>query len=52
MREGKEMSISAKSNSRRRVFDVVIKQGLLYGGWIKRDSRKASSALWSGVVSQ
>ena len=42
---------SAESNSRR-AFDVVIGQGLSCGGWIKQDSRKVSSALWSGVASQ
>jgi len=35
-----------------RVFDVVIGQGLLCEGWMKRDSSKVSSALWSSVVSQ
>jgi hypothetical protein len=33
-REGKETSIRSKANSRR-VFDVVIGQGLLREGWIK-----------------
>ena len=47
--KGKKTSIRSKSNSQR-MFDVVIGQGLLRGGWIKRDSRSwVSSALWSGA---
>ena len=51
-REGKETSIRQKSNSQR-VFNVVIGQGLLRGGWIKRGGRSwIWSALWSGAASQ
>ena len=50
--KGKEMSIRSQSNFRR-VFEVVIGQGLLRGGRIKRDSRNwVSSALWSGAAFQ
>ena len=51
IREGKKTSIRSKSNSRRE-FDVVMGQGLLHGGWVKRESRSwVSFALWSGAAS-
>ena len=50
-REGRKTSIRWKSNSRRE-FDVVMGQGLLHGGWVKRESRSwVSFALWSGAAS-
>ena len=50
--KGKEMSIRSQSNFRR-VFDVVIGQGLLRGVRIKRDSGYwISSVLLSGAASQ
>ena len=50
--KGKEMSIRPQSNCRR-LFEVVIGQGLLRRGRIKRDSRNwLSSALWSGAAFQ
>ena len=51
IREGKKTSIRSKSNSRRE-FNVVMGQGWLHGGWVKRESRSwVSFALWSGAAS-